>query len=110
MMDEAKGRPDMDDETFQRLIEESSLGTPGAAALRKRTEQSRVDALWQRLGESERSQRRRQVSVGRPRFNDGVPSAGTVLSLDEDGWGVVAPLPGGSGGFGRVSRVTNPAR
>src|SRR4051812_41176703 len=51
MTDKAKGMPDVDAATFKHLIEESSLGTSGARALRKRVGTPRVEALWQRADE-----------------------------------------------------------
>ena len=37
------------DDEFDRLIEQSSLGTPGARSLRKRVTPEQVDAVWERL-------------------------------------------------------------
>jgi hypothetical protein len=37
------------DDEFNRLIEQSSLGTPGGRSLRKRVTSEQVDAVWERL-------------------------------------------------------------
>jgi eukaryotic-like serine/threonine-protein kinase len=46
-------------------------------------------------------------TVGALWSNDEMLPAGTVLDLDDAQWSVVAPLPGGSGGFGTVYVVTD---
>jgi hypothetical protein len=41
------------DDDFSRLIEQSSLGTPGARSLRKRVAPRQVEAVWGRIDSSQ---------------------------------------------------------
>lgn len=115
-MPESNCPNDEDDmRAFRELIEESTLGSPGARALRKRIDDARVKTVRDLIKKSgpphdqapESPVLKSEVAVGVSWSNGAMLAAGTVLHLDGDEWSVAAPLPGGSGGFGTVYVVSN---
>lgn len=106
-----------DDEmrAFRKLIEESTLGSPGARTLRNRIDDARVKTVRGLIENSGKPDPvvepfvapKPESGVGAPWSNDPVLTKGTVLDLDAGQWSVIGPLPGGTGGFGTVYVVAN---
>lgn len=109
--------PGDDDEmrAFRELIEGSTLGSPGARALRNRIDDARVKTVRDLIEKSgvpgdqvaEPPAAKSESGVGVSWSNGSVLAAGTVLDLDGGRWSVIAPLPGGLGGFGTVYVVAS---
>jgi serine/threonine protein kinase len=94
--------PGDDDEmrAFRELIEGSTLGVK---TVRDLIEKSGVPGDQVAEPPAAKS----ESGVGVSWSNGSVLAAGTVLDLDGGRWSVIAPLPGGSGGFGTVYVVAS---